>query len=129
MSTTTGAARLSGSLLTDPSITSAPVSLAGYSGISVSYSRSASGLDLGEAFTVAYSVDGGSFTTLESSRTASGTASFPLPSSVDGRTVRLRFSLDANSALESLTVDDVLVQAAGGGSGGPTDPPTGSLPR
>ncbi|MFI8194300.1 hypothetical protein ACIF8T_37185 [Streptomyces sp. NPDC085946] len=128
VSTATGAARLSGSLLTDPSLTSAPIALAGYSGISVSYTRTASGLDLGEAFTVAYSVDGGAFTTLESSRTASGAVSFQLPSSVDGRTVRLRFSLDASSALETLTVDDVLVRAAGGGSGGPTDPPGGTLP-
>ncbi|MEV7143939.1 poly(ethylene terephthalate) hydrolase family protein [Streptomyces tauricus] len=125
VSTSTGAARLSGSLLTDASLTSAPVALAGYRGISVSYTRTASGLDLGEAFTVAYSVDGGAFTTLESSRTASGAVSFPLPSSVDGRTVRLRFSLDAGGALETLTVDDVLVRAEGGG---PTDPPGGTLP-
>jgi hypothetical protein len=125
VSTSTGAARLSGSLLTDPSLTSAPIALAGYSGISVSYTRTTSGLDLGETFTAAYSVDGGAFTTLESSRTASGATSFQLPSPVDGRTVRLRFSLDANSALETLTVDDVLVQAAGGG---PTDPPGGTLP-
>ncbi|MFF3484444.1 hypothetical protein ACFYXC_14400 [Streptomyces sp. NPDC002701] len=127
VSTATGAARLSGSLITDASLTSAPIALTGYSGISVSYTRTASGLDLGEAFTVAYSVDGGAFTTLESARTASGAASFQLPSSVDGRTVRFRFSLDAGSALETLTVDDVLVQAAGGG-GGPTDPPGGTLP-
>jgi hypothetical protein len=125
VSTATGAARLSGSLLTDPSLTSAPIALTGYSGISVSYTRAASGLDLNEAFTVAYSIDGGAFTTLESSRTASGAASFQMPSSADGRTVRLRFSLDASSALETLTVDDVSVQAAGGG---PTDPPGGTLP-
>ncbi|MER7577056.1 hypothetical protein [Streptomyces sp. NPDC126514] len=128
VSTATGAARLSASLLTDPSLTSAPIALTGYSGISVSYTRTTSGLDLGEAFTVAYSVDGGAFTTLESARTASGAASFQLPSSVDGRSVRLRFSLDASSALETLTVDNVLVQAAGGGGGGPTDPPGGTLP-
>ncbi|MGW5639049.1 poly(ethylene terephthalate) hydrolase family protein [Streptomyces sp. NPDC003832] len=128
VSAATGAARLSGSLVTDASLTSAPVALSGYSGISVSYTRTASGLDLGEAFTVAYSVDGGAFTTLESARTASGAASFQLPSSVDGRTVRLRFSLNAGSVLETLTVDDVLVQAAGGGGGGPTDPPGGTLP-
>ncbi|MER5479670.1 hypothetical protein ABT026_22285 [Streptomyces sp. NPDC002734] len=128
VSASTGAARLGGSLLTDPTLTSAAVNLAGYSGISVSYTRTATGLDLGEAFTVAYSVDGGSWTTLESARTATGATSYRLPSSVDGRGLRLRFSLDANSALESLTVDDVLVQAAGGGTGGPTDPPGGSLP-
>ncbi|HSA53198.1 MAG TPA: hypothetical protein VLH10_24180 [Yinghuangia sp.] len=127
VSASTGSARMSGSLLSDPSMTSAPVDLGDHSDVTVSYTRTASGLDLGESFTVAYSVDGGAFTALESSRTAAGPVSFRLPSSVDGRTVRLRFSLDASSALETLTVDDVLVRAEGGG-GGPTDPPGGSLP-
>ncbi|MBA9004419.1 poly(ethylene terephthalate) hydrolase family protein [Thermomonospora cellulosilytica] len=126
-SVTTGTygARLSGSLFSDPSMTSASIDLAGYSGVTVSYTRAASGLDLGETFTVAYSVDGGSFTTLESARTATGAASFRLPASVDGRDLRLRFSLDASSALETLTVDDVRVEATGGQD---PDPPTGSLP-
>ncbi|MFB8773936.1 poly(ethylene terephthalate) hydrolase family protein [Streptomyces broussonetiae] len=123
-SVTTGTygARMSGSLLSDPSMTSTAIDLVGHSGITVSYTRAAFGLDLGESFTAAYSVDGGAYTTLESARTASGATSFRLPASVDGRSLRLRFSLDANSALESLTVDDVLVQAAEGGD------PTGSLP-
>ncbi|MCC5035978.1 hypothetical protein DMH02_022925 [Streptomyces sp. WAC 00631] len=119
-------ARLSGSLFTDPAITSAPIDLAGYSGVTVSYTRAAYGLDPGESFTAAYSVDGGSFTALESARTATGAASFRLPASADGRYLRLRFSLDADRPLETLTVDDVLVEAAGGGD--PTDPPPGSLP-
>ena len=66
VSTSTGAARLSGSLLTDPSITSAAISQTGATGVSVAYTRAASGLDSGESFTAAYSVDGGSYTTLES---------------------------------------------------------------
>ncbi|CAL9335878.1 hypothetical protein SUDANB106_00169 [Streptomyces sp. enrichment culture] len=119
-------ARMSGSLFSDPSMTSAPVDLTDYSSVTVSYTRTASGLDLGETFTAAYSVDGGPFTALESTRTASGTASFRLPASVDGRSLRLRFSLDADSVLETLTVGDVLVEAESGG--GPTDPPAGSLP-
>nr|BFE72677.1 hypothetical protein GCM10020092_059780 [Actinoplanes digitatis] len=49
---------------------------------------------------------------------------FDLPSSVEGRDLRLRFSLDASSALETLTVDDVIVRGDGGG----TEPPGGSLP-
>ncbi|MFE9922801.1 hypothetical protein ACFYQA_14810 [Streptomyces sp. NPDC005774] len=53
--------------------------------------------------------------------------SFPLPDSAEGGDLRLRFSLDANSLLETLSVDDVLIEAAGGR--GPADPPTGSLPR
>ncbi|WP_165986068.1 hypothetical protein [Streptomyces sp. YIM 98790] len=124
--TGTYGARLSGSLFSDPSMTSAPIDLTGYSGLTVSYTRAASGLDLGETFTVGYSVDGGSFTTLESARTATGAVSFRLPASADGGSLRLRFSLDAGSPLETLTVDDVLVEAGSGGD--PTDPPAGSLP-
>ncbi|GAA4812187.1 hypothetical protein [Streptomyces ziwulingensis] len=124
--TGTYGARLSGSLASGPSLTSAPVDLTGYSEVTVSYTRAASGLDLGETFTASYSVDGGSFTTLESARTATGATSFRLPASADGRDLRLRFSLDANSALETLTVDDVLVEATDGE--GPPDPPAGSLP-
>jgi len=118
-------ARLSGSPLSDASITSASIDLTGHSGVTVSYHRTATGLDLGESFTVAYSVDGGSYVTLESGRTASGSTSFRLPASVDGRSLRLRFSLDANSPLESLTVDDVLVTAE---EGDDQNPPGGSLP-
>ncbi len=93
--------------------------------MTVSYTRATSGLDLGETFTAAYSVDGGSFTTLESARTATGAASFDLPASVDGRDLRLRFSLDASSVLETLTVDNVLVVAEDGDD---PEPPGGSLP-
>lgn len=124
--TGTYGARLGGSLTSDPSIVSAPVDLTGFDGLTLSYTRTASGLDLGETFTAAYSVDGGPFTTLESARTATGAVSFPLPDSVENGALRLRFSLDANSLLETLTVDDVLIEAEDGG--GPTDPPTGSLP-
>lgn len=126
VTTGTYGARLTGSLLSDPSITSAPIDLDGHTGLTVSYSRTASGLDLGESFTAAYSADGGSFTPLESARSGAGAASFDLPASADGRTLRLRFSLDASSVLESLTVDDIRIEADGGG--GPTDPPPGSLP-
>lgn len=124
--TGTYGARLSGSLSSGPSMVSAPIDLTGYGDLTLSYTRAASGLDLGETFTVAYSVDGGPFTALESARTATGAVSFPLPDSAEGGDLRLRFSLEANGILETLTVDDVLIEAADGG--GPTDPPTGSLP-
>jgi hypothetical protein len=132
--TGTYGARMTGSVFSNPSMTSAAIDLAGHSDVTVSYTRATSGLDLGESFTAAYSVDGGAFSTLESSRAASGAVSLQLPSSVDGRSLRLRFSLDASSRLESLTVDDVLVEAEGGDPTDPidptdpTDPPGGSLP-
>jgi hypothetical protein len=124
-SVTTGTygARMRGSQSSDPSMTSAPIDLTGHTDVTVSYTRAASGLDAGESFTVAYSADGGTFTSLESTRTATGTASFRLPASVEGRDLRLRFSLDASSLLETLTVDDVRVEAADGGEPGGTLPP------
>ncbi|MFE9825007.1 hypothetical protein ACFYSH_23220 [Streptomyces sp. NPDC005791] len=124
--TGTYGARLSGSLGSGPSMVSAPIDLTGRGDVTLSYTRTVSGLDLGESFTAAYSVDGASFTPLESARTATGAVSFPLPAAVDGGDLRLRFSLNANSPLETLTVDDVLVEAED--DGGPTDPPAGSLP-
>ncbi|SDY98570.1 hypothetical protein SAMN05421684_2759 [Asanoa ishikariensis] len=125
-SVTTGSygARLRGS---SSAITSRAIDLTGYGDVTVSYTRAASGLDLGESFTAAYSLDGGSFTTLESARTATGAASFDLPSAVDGRNLRLRFSLTASSVLETLTVDNVLVVAQDGDD--PDPPGGGSLPR
>ncbi|MEV0718490.1 hypothetical protein [Asanoa sp. NPDC050611] len=126
-SVTTGSygARLRGA---GPAITSRTIDLAGHADLTVSYTRTASGLDLGETFTAAYSVDGGSFTALESARTASGAATFDLPASVDGRDLRLRFSLDASSVLETLTVDDVVV-AAGDGEEGGSLPPVADVTR
>ncbi|GIF72413.1 poly(ethylene terephthalate) hydrolase family protein [Asanoa siamensis] len=126
-SVTTGTygARLRGSLAADPAITSAPIDLTGYAGLTVSYTRATSGLDPGETFTAAWSVDGGPFTTLESARTATGAVSLRLPAAVDGRDLRLRFTLDASSLLETLTVDNVLLTADDGED---PDPPGGSLP-
>ncbi|WP_144122648.1 hypothetical protein [Catellatospora sichuanensis] len=128
-----GSARLAASLLSDPAMTSAPISLTGYGNVTVSYTRVASGLDLGESFTVSYSVSGGPFTALETARTATGTATYPLPASVNGRDLRLRFSLDASSILETLTVDNVLVQGDSVTPGptptaSPSGSPGGSLP-
>ncbi|TDC80963.1 hypothetical protein [Actinomadura sp. 7K507] len=123
VSTGTYGARLRGSRVSSPAMTSAAIDLTGRSDVTVSYTRAASGLDLGETFTVAYSVDGGTFTALESSRTATGAASFRLPASAEGGDLRLRFSLEASSILETLTVDDVLVEAGNGG-----EPPGGTLP-
>jgi hypothetical protein len=130
VTTGTFGARLSGSLFSDPSITSIAVSLSGYRDATVSYTRATAGLDLGEAFTAAYSVDNGAFTTLESARTATGAASFRLPASANGRAVRLRFSLDASSFLETLTVDSVAIEADpdAGPSASPTVTPTGDPP-
>src|SRR5262245_32766702 len=53
----------------DGAITSASISTTGFTSITLAFDRVSSGLDLGEAGIAAVSVNGGAFTTLESTRT------------------------------------------------------------
>lgn len=110
------------------SITSSPINLDGYSNITVAYDRSASGLDSGESFTVAYSVNGASFSTLESSASASGRANFNLPTAVEGQQLQLRFTLSASSFFESFTVGNIVVEASGDNGDDDNDNGDGELP-
>lgn len=124
-SVTTGSygARMAGSLAgTDGAIRSATFSTVGYTNLTLQFSRSSSGLDLGEAGIVEFSTNGSTYSTLESSRTASGAATFALPSTAAGQaSVTLRFRVNANSSLETYTVTHARVE------GTRTDtPPTGS---
>ena len=60
VSTTTGAARLRGSLGSDDgTITSTAINAQGFTDISLSFDRSSSGLDLGEAGIAAVYINGG----------------------------------------------------------------------
>ncbi len=101
-------------------ITSNLINLSGYTNISVSYERNTSGIDFFESFSVEYSINGGSFVTIEEDNSASGVNSVSLPSTADGQNLTLRFSIDASSYFETLEVDDVIVSgtADGGGNGG-----------
>lgn len=109
-------------------VTSSNIDLSQYENLSISFTRETGGLDLGESYTFAYSVNGGSYTTLESVRSVNGAASFNFPSSVDGKNITLRISLDASSYFETLELDDIII--SGTATGGTTPPPTGggSLP-
>ena len=123
VSTTTGAARLRGSLTSsDGTITSAAINAQGFTDLSLSFDRSTSGLDLGEAGVASVSINGGAFVTLESTRSASGRATFPLGAAASNATqVVLRFNINANSTLETYDVDNVTVNGTrgGGNPGGP----------
>ncbi|HEY5761042.1 MAG TPA: hypothetical protein VIU34_34705, partial [Steroidobacter sp.] len=123
VSTTTGAARLRGSLGSDDgTITSTAINAQGFTDVSVSFDRSSSGLDLGEAGIAAVSINGGAFVTLESSRTAAGRATFPLGASAANATrIVLRFSVNASSTLETYDVDNIVLSGTpgGGNPGGP----------
>ncbi len=123
VATTTGAARMRGSLIgEDGTITSSAINAQGFTDLSLSFDRSSSGLDLGEAGVAAVSINGGAFVTLESSRTASGRATFALGSSAANATsIVLRFSINASSTLETYDVDNVVLSGTpgGGNPGGP----------
>jgi hypothetical protein len=126
VSTSSAGARMTGSLLgADGSITSAPINTQGFTGITLSFTRSTSGLDSGEAGIAAFSVDGVNYTTLESSQSASGATTLTLPAVAANQSqLRLRFRINANSSLENYTVASLSLQ----GTTGTTPPPTGTLP-
>ncbi len=125
-SVTTGSygARMAGSLgSNDGAIRSAAINTVGFMNLTLQFGRSSSGLDLGEAGIVEFSVDGSSYSVLESSRTASGSTTFALPATAAGRsTLYIRFRVDANSSLENYTVTHARIDGTRTG----TPPPTGN---
>lgn len=125
VSTGSYGARMTASLYsTDGAIRSAPISTVGFSNLTLQFSRSSTGLDLGEAGIVEFSTNGSTYTVLESSNTASGPATFALPTTAAGQaTLYIRFRVSANSSLESYTVTNARIE----GTRTDTPPPTGGL--
>ncbi|MBC7993051.1 MAG: hypothetical protein H7Z15_07385 [Rhizobacter sp.] len=121
-SVTTGSfgARMSGSAFgSDGSVRSAAFSTVGFGNLSLSFTRTPSGLDTGEAGIVEFSTNGSTYTVLESSRTASGPATFALPTTAAGQaTLTLRFRVNASLSSETYTVANVRVDGTRTG----TDP-------
>ena len=125
ISTTGGLVRMRGSLVSDGAITSAAISTVGYTDIVLSFSRVTSGLDTGEAGVASVSVNGGAFTTIESTRsTTNARVSFPLGAAAANQArVVVRFAVNASSLLENYEVDAVVVSGTrSGGPGGPGGP-------
>lgn len=115
--------RLAGSLSSSKgTITSNPIDTRGFSSLTLTFTRSTSGLDVGESGTASVSVNGGTFTAIESVRSASGSTSVALPAAAANQaSVRLRFAVAASSAFENYTVDDVVLT----GRRADDPPPTG----
>src|SRR5262245_21897889 len=109
----------------DGAITSRAISTVGFANLTLSFDRVSTGLDVGEAGIAAISINGGAFTTIESTRaTTRGRVTFPLSAAAANQAaVVLRVRVDASSALESYTVDNV--ELAGTGGGGPNPTPGG----
>ena len=131
--TSSSGIRLAGSIGSGKGvITSGPIATTNVSKLTLTFTRSTSGLDTGEAGVASVSVNGGAYTTLESTRTASGSTSIALPDNASNQAdVRLRFAVSANSALENYTVDEVVLSGQRAGDpppgGGGTLPPVSSV--
>jgi hypothetical protein len=125
-----GQARLRGSLNgADGAITSNAISTVGFSALTLSFNRTTTALDAGEAGIAEVSVNGGAFAAVESVQTASGArVTFALANAANQANVRLRFRVSANSLFENYEVDSItLTGASGPVGGGGVRPPIGSF--
>ena len=130
VTTGTFGARMAGCYgCTDGSIRSSAFSTVGFNTVRLTFTRSSSGLDTGEAGIAEFSTNGSTFTALESSRTASGTTTIALPTSANGQSsVTLRFRIDASLSSETYTVDTVRIDATADSTNPPPPPPGGTDP-
>lgn len=111
---------------TPGTITSNAIDTTGFTNVSVSFDRATSGLDVGEAAVASYSVNGTTYTTIESVRTATGRVTFNLGAAAENQPqLTLRFRVNASSLLEYVSVDNIVVTGTGDGGpgGGGTLPP------
>jgi hypothetical protein len=125
VSTSSAGARMTAALFsTDGSITSPTINTQGFTGLTLTFTRSTSGLDSGEAGIAAFSTDGVNYTTLESVQSASGAITLNLPSvAANQSALRLRFRVSASTSSETYTVASLTLQGSTG-----TTPPVGGLP-
>jgi dienelactone hydrolase len=126
VTTSSAGARLAGSFGgTDGSITSGAISTVGFTGITLTWTRSTTGLDSGEAGIAEFSTNGSTYTAIESAQTLSGSRTVALPSSAAGiNGLRLRFRINASLSSEYYTVDEIrLTGTTGGGDPDPSDNP------
>lgn len=119
VTTGTFGARMAGCYgCTDGSIRSNAISTVGFTGITLTFTRSTSGLDSGEAGIAEYSTNGSTFTVLESVRTASGSHTVTLPATAAGQSsLTLRFRINASLSSENYTVDSIRLEGTPDGGG------------
>jgi hypothetical protein len=101
-------------------ITTSDIDTSGFTSLTLSATRTAEGLDLGEAGRISVSANGGAFTVLESQRSPSGRVTFQLS---EATSIRIRFSIAASSFLETYDVDAVALEGTPGGGCEPNCPP------
>ncbi len=106
---------------TTTQITSAAINVAGASNLSLSFSRTTSGLDAGEVGSASYSFDGSNYITLESERSVNGSVRFNLPAG--GSRLFLRFQIQASSYFETYTLSNIVIEGEGDDPTPPPPPP------
>jgi len=103
----------------DGAVTSKAVSTQGYKAITVDFDRSTKGMLTIDGGVFEYSVNGGAFTKLETTRvTATGHAKFTLPAAADNASVVVRFRAQALMSSETYTVNNVVVSGTPNSSPG-----------
>ncbi len=103
----------------DGNMTSPSIDTQGYSGITISYTRSTARLSGSESFSAAVSYNGASFTTIESTNNANGRVTYSLPSGFEGQsTLYIRFAINGSSYFDSTIISNLEVIANGGGCEG-----------
>ncbi len=115
---------------TDGQITSGPLNTQGLTNLTLSFTRTTVGLDSGEVGVASYSVNGTTYTTIESLQSASGAISFTLGTAAENQTqLRLRFRISASTSSETYSVDSIRLVGTGGGGGcEPNCPPPPTNP-
>ncbi len=118
---TTGAVLRGAFASTDGAITSSAISTVGYTALNLSFTRTTVGLTgTSEAGIAEFSVNGGTFTAIESTRvTTSAQVTFALPATAANQAnLRLRFRINATSSQDSYTVNTVALTGTTSGGGG-----------
>lgn len=102
----------------DGSIVSGAIDASGYTDLVLSFDRVLDGLDWGERGTAYVSINGGSYTAVDSVRYTSGRVSIPLGAEANGASIVLAYAIDASSYYETYDVDNVVVEGTPSGGGG-----------
>ncbi|WP_439135979.1 hypothetical protein [Pseudomaricurvus sp.] len=108
------------------SITSSAINTQGFDKLTLSYSHGTSGLGNSENSTMAISVNDGDFTPLEATSSSDNQrVKYSLPAVANNASIRLRFSPAANGFLESIEIDNILLE----GNNGAPPPVNNELPE
>ncbi len=100
--------RLLGGWWLDGTILLEPVNIEGYTDLELVYDRTVNRLDNSEHGSASYTVDGATFTPLETVTTGSGSATLALDGiPPEATSIQLKFAIEASNAFESFTIANV----------------------